>query len=91
MIRSLDRHARQPFLLYLSGISTGPPSGGAEDVDELVGELRRLLSPDVWINALGAMGSGSALMWSGQWDRAGTALGTALDGFPEHRGPGEAP
>ncbi|WP_327042091.1 winged helix-turn-helix domain-containing protein [Micromonospora ureilytica] len=81
VIRSLDRPPRQPFLLYLSGISTGPPSGGAENVDELMAELRRLVGPDAWINALGAMGSGSALMWSGQWDRARTALATALDGF----------
>ncbi|MET8461475.1 winged helix-turn-helix domain-containing protein [Micromonospora zamorensis] len=81
VIRSLDRPPRQPFLLYLSGISTGPPSGGAEHVEELMRELRRLVGPDVWINALGAMGSGSALMWSGEWDRARSALTTALDGF----------
>ncbi|WP_406083037.1 winged helix-turn-helix domain-containing protein [Micromonospora zamorensis] len=81
VIRSLDRAPRQPFLLYLSGISTGPPSGGAEHVEELMRELRRLVGPDVWINALGAMGSGSALMWSGEWDRARSALATALDGF----------
>ncbi|WCN81161.1 BTAD domain-containing putative transcriptional regulator [Micromonospora sp. LH3U1] len=81
VIRSLDRPPRQPFLLYLSGISTGPPSGGAEHVDELMLELRRLVGPDVWINALGAMGSGSAQMWSGRWDRANAALVTALDGF----------
>ncbi|MBQ1018195.1 winged helix-turn-helix domain-containing protein [Micromonospora sp. D93] len=81
VIRSLDRPPRQPFLLYLSGISTGPPSGGAENVDELMAELRRLVGPDAWINALGAMGTGSALMWSGQWDRARTALATALDSF----------
>ncbi|MEU7920417.1 AfsR/SARP family transcriptional regulator [Micromonospora zamorensis] len=81
VIRSLDRPPRQPFLLYLSGISTGPPSGGAEHVEELMRELRRLVGPDVWINALGGMGSGSALMWSGEWDRARSALTTALDGF----------
>ncbi|MET8120198.1 BTAD domain-containing putative transcriptional regulator [Micromonospora sp. NPDC005291] len=81
VIRSLDRAPRQPFLLYLSGISTGPPPGGAEHVDELMRELRRLVGSDVWINALGAMGSGSAQMWSGQWDRARNALVTALDGF----------
>ncbi|MET7960734.1 BTAD domain-containing putative transcriptional regulator [Micromonospora zamorensis] len=81
VIRSLDRPPRQPFLLYLSGISTGPPSGGAEHVEELMRELRRLVGPDAWINALGAMGSGSALMWSGEWDRARSALATALDGF----------
>ncbi|MFI6232195.1 BTAD domain-containing putative transcriptional regulator [Micromonospora sp. NPDC050784] len=86
VIRSLDRAPRQPFLLYLSGISTGPPSGGADHVDELMGELRRLVGPDPWINALGAMGSGSALMWSDQWDRARAALATALDGF---RGTGD--
>ncbi|MGW3619442.1 BTAD domain-containing putative transcriptional regulator [Micromonospora arida] len=86
VIRSLDRPPRQPFLLYLSGISTGPPSGGAEDVDELMGELRRLVGPDPWVNALGAMGSGSALMWSDQRDRARAALATALDGF---RGTGD--
>ncbi|MCX5067959.1 winged helix-turn-helix domain-containing protein [Micromonospora lupini] len=81
VIRSLDRPPRQPFLLYLSGISTGPPSGGAEHVEELMRELRQLVGPDAWINALGAMGSGSALMWSSQWDRARTALVAALDGF----------
>ncbi|WP_410822380.1 BTAD domain-containing putative transcriptional regulator [Micromonospora sp. 050-3] len=86
VIRSLGRAPRQPFLLYLSGISTGPPPGGAEDVDELMGELRRLVGPDPWINALGAMGSGSALMWSDQRDRARAALATALDGF---RGTGD--
>ncbi|MEH0932045.1 BTAD domain-containing putative transcriptional regulator [Micromonospora sp. CPCC 205558] len=81
VIRSLDRPPRQPFLLYLSGISTGPPSGGPTDVDELMVELRRLVGPDAWIDALGAMGIGSALMWRGEWDRAGTMLATALDGF----------
>ncbi|MEU1585862.1 BTAD domain-containing putative transcriptional regulator [Micromonospora sp. NPDC005710] len=81
VIRSLDRPPRQPFLLYLSGISTGPPAGGADDVDELMGELRRLVGPDTWITSLGAMGSGASLMWSGEWDRARTALTTALDGF----------
>ncbi|MEO3772376.1 BTAD domain-containing putative transcriptional regulator [Micromonospora sp. B9E7] len=81
VIRSLDRPPRQPFLLYLSGISAGPPSGGSEHVDELMRELRRLVGSDVWINALGAMGSGSAQMWSGRWDEAGTALDAALDGF----------
>ncbi|MGC4866793.1 BTAD domain-containing putative transcriptional regulator [Micromonospora sp. DT53] len=81
VIRSLDRPPRQPFLLYLSGISTGPPSGGVEDVDELMGELRQLVGPDGWINALGGMGRGSALMWSGEGDRAIVALTTALDGF----------
>ncbi|MEV4823724.1 BTAD domain-containing putative transcriptional regulator [Micromonospora sp. NPDC049274] len=81
VIRSLDRPPRQPFLLYLSGISTGPPPGGAEDVEELMRELRRLVGPDTWINALGAMGHGTAQMWGGQSDRAGAALATALDGF----------
>ncbi|MFF4878434.1 BTAD domain-containing putative transcriptional regulator [Micromonospora sp. NPDC000668] len=81
MIRSLGRPPRQPFLLYLSGISTGPPSGGAEDVEDLMRELRQLVGPDVWINALGAMGTGSAQMWRGQWDQSRTALVTALDGF----------
>ncbi|MET8201279.1 BTAD domain-containing putative transcriptional regulator [Micromonospora taraxaci] len=81
VIRSLDRPPRQPFLLYLSGISAGPPSGGSEHVNELMRELRRLVGSDVWINALGAMGSGSAQMWSGRWDQAGTELETALDGF----------
>ncbi|MEU1397349.1 BTAD domain-containing putative transcriptional regulator [Micromonospora zamorensis] len=81
VIRSLDGPPRQPFLLYLSGISTGPPSGGAAHVEELMRELRRLVGPDAWINALGAMGNGSALMWSGEWDRARSALTTALDGF----------
>ncbi|MBQ1015531.1 AfsR/SARP family transcriptional regulator, partial [Micromonospora sp. M51] len=81
VIRSLDRPPRQPFLLYLSGISAGPPSGGSEHVNELMRELRRLVGSDVWINALGAMGSGSAQMWSGRWDQAATALETALDGF----------
>ncbi|MEU0549573.1 BTAD domain-containing putative transcriptional regulator [Micromonospora sp. NPDC005979] len=81
VIRSLDRPPRQPFLLYLSGISAGPPSGGSEHVKELMRELRRLVGSDLWINALGAMGSGSAQMWSGRWDQAGTELEIALDGF----------
>lgn len=81
VISSLDRPPRQPFLLYLSGISAGPPSGGSEHVNELMRELRRLVGSDTWINALGAMGSGSAQMWSGRWDQAGTELETALDGF----------
>ncbi|WP_433347384.1 BTAD domain-containing putative transcriptional regulator [Micromonospora sp. CA-111912] len=81
LIHSLDRPPRQPFLLYLSGISTGPPTEVAEDVDELTRELQRAVGSDAWINALGAMGIGSARMWSGEWDRARTALVTALDGF----------
>ncbi|MDG4784174.1 BTAD domain-containing putative transcriptional regulator [Micromonospora sp. WMMD961] len=81
VIRSLDRPPRQPFLLYLSGISAGPPSGGSEHVNELMRELRRLVGSDVWINALDAMGSGSVQMWIGRWDEAGTALDAALDGF----------
>ncbi|MGW5576243.1 BTAD domain-containing putative transcriptional regulator [Micromonospora chokoriensis] len=81
VISSLDRPPRQPFLLYLSGISAGPPSGGSEHVNELMRELRRLVGSDAWINALGAMGSGSAQMWSGRWDQARTELKIALDGF----------
>ncbi|MFY1618109.1 BTAD domain-containing putative transcriptional regulator [Micromonospora sp. WMMD736] len=81
VIPSLDRPPRQPFLLYLSGISAGPPSGGSEHVEELMRELRRLVGPDEWINALGAMGSGSAQMFSGRWDQAETDLEIALDGF----------
>ncbi|MFI6784159.1 BTAD domain-containing putative transcriptional regulator [Micromonospora sp. NPDC050276] len=81
VIRSLDRPPRQPFLLYLSGISTGPPSGGVEHVDELTRELQWLVGRDPWINALVAMGRGSTLMWCGEQDRARAALTTALDGF----------
>ncbi|MFI7425640.1 BTAD domain-containing putative transcriptional regulator [Micromonospora sp. NPDC049836] len=81
LLLSLDRPPRQPFLLYLSGISTGPPSRDGEDVDQLMRDLQQLIGSDVWLNALGAMGLGSARMWSGEHDRARTALTTALDGF----------
>ncbi|WP_046562550.1 BTAD domain-containing putative transcriptional regulator [Micromonospora sp. HK10] len=80
LLLSLDRPPRQPFLLYLSGISTGPPSRDGEDIDHLMRDLRQLIGSDVWLNALGAMGLGSARLWSGEHDRAGTALTTALDG-----------
>ncbi|MDG4806541.1 BTAD domain-containing putative transcriptional regulator [Micromonospora sp. WMMD1120] len=86
VIRQLDRPPRQPFLLYLSGISTGPPPGGAGYIDELMRELRRLVGPDEWLDALGTMGKGSALMWSDEWDQARTTLTTALGGF---RGAGD--
>ncbi|MFI1192110.1 BTAD domain-containing putative transcriptional regulator [Micromonospora sp. NPDC020750] len=81
LIHSLDRPPRQPFLLYLSGIATGPPTGVTEDVDELTRELQRVVGSDPWIDALGAMGVGSARMSNGEWDRARTALVTALAGF----------
>ncbi|MFD6568648.1 BTAD domain-containing putative transcriptional regulator [Micromonospora profundi] len=81
LLYGLDRLPRQPFLLYLSGISNGPPAGGVEDVDDLMRHLRRLAGPDVWINALGTMGLGSAQMSTGQWERATASLGVALDGF----------
>ncbi|WP_229399739.1 BTAD domain-containing putative transcriptional regulator [Micromonospora okii] len=81
LIDSLDRPPRQPFLLYLSGISIGPPTGVTEDIGELLRELRLLVGPDPWIDALGAMGLGSARMWRGEWDQARTALLAALAGF----------
>ncbi|MER5700812.1 BTAD domain-containing putative transcriptional regulator [Micromonospora sp. NPDC002296] len=81
LIHSLDRPPRQPFLLYLAGISIGPPTGVAEDIDELTRELQLLVGSEPWIDALSAMGIGSARMWSGEWDRARTALVTALNGF----------
>ncbi|KOX09461.1 putative ATPase/DNA-binding SARP family transcriptional activator [Micromonospora profundi] len=81
LLYGLDRLPRQPFLLYLSGISNGPPAGGVEDVDDLMRHLRRLAGPDVWINALGTMGLGSAQMSTGQWEQARASLVVALDGF----------
>ncbi|MBO3739048.1 BTAD domain-containing putative transcriptional regulator [Actinoplanes flavus] len=64
-MRTLTAAPRQPFLLYLSAMAVGPPDGGADDIVALNRYLRAQLSGDPWSEALGAIGGGWMVLFSG--------------------------
>ncbi|GAA0443921.1 BTAD domain-containing putative transcriptional regulator [Actinoplanes campanulatus] len=64
-MRTLTAPPRQPFLLYLSAMAVGPPDGGADDIVALNRYLRAQLTGDPWSEALGAIGGGWMVLFSG--------------------------
>ncbi|WP_051799601.1 AfsR/SARP family transcriptional regulator [Catenuloplanes japonicus] len=73
---------RQPFLLYLSAIVSGPLPEWQEDLPEIHERLRAGLRGDPWSEALAAIGAGwMVLLDGGPPDRAEREFRAALDSF----------
>jgi predicted ATPase/DNA-binding SARP family transcriptional activator len=81
-MRTLTAAPKQPFLLYLSAMAVGPPSDDPGDIVELNRRLRAQIAGDPWSRALGSIGAGWMVLFSG----ADPALAepefrASLDGF----------
>ncbi|HWS34728.1 MAG TPA: hypothetical protein VN408_18550 [Actinoplanes sp.] len=79
---SLSTAPAQPFLLYLSAMAVGPPDSDPAGIAELNRRLRDQVAGDPWCRALGGIGGGWVVLFSG----ADPALAepefrAALDGF----------
>ncbi|MEU4623716.1 BTAD domain-containing putative transcriptional regulator [Actinoplanes sp. NPDC023801] len=64
-MRDLTAAPRQPFLLYLSAMAVGPPDGDPAGVIELNRRLRAQIDGDPWSRALGGIGAGWMVLFSG--------------------------
>jgi predicted ATPase/DNA-binding SARP family transcriptional activator len=69
---------RQPFLFYLSAVSSGPPP---IDIAEQAALHERLLSQDPWGRALTQLGQGMLRLWRRELNEAGRYLTGALSGL----------
>ncbi|MEU8072261.1 BTAD domain-containing putative transcriptional regulator [Micromonospora sp. NPDC049151] len=78
---TLARPPRYPFLLYLSGMASGPPS--PEDAAALHEQAvrDRLLGADPWSRALGMLGTAMVSLLHGRHAQAHADLDGALAGF----------
>ncbi|SCG40198.1 ATP-binding protein [Micromonospora humi] len=76
-----DRPPRHPFLLYLSGMASGPPP--PHRLALLTDRAGRewLLGADPWSRALGALGTATVHLLHGRHERARADLTDALAGF----------
>ncbi|MEU1762276.1 ATP-binding protein [Micromonospora sp. NPDC005686] len=78
---TLARPPRHPFLLYLSGMASGPPS--PQDAAALHEQAvrDRLVGADPWSRALGLLGTAMVGILHGRHEQARTDLDAALAGF----------
>lgn len=78
---TLARPPRHPFLLYLSGMASGPPS--PQDAAALHEQAvrDRLLGTDPWSRALGLLGTAMVSLLHGRHAQARADLDAALAGF----------
>ncbi|GAA4444914.1 BTAD domain-containing putative transcriptional regulator [Phytohabitans houttuyneae] len=81
IIPALGRPPRQPFLLYLSAMATGPPDEGPLTMPEMVRRWGPIFGDDPWIHALGAIGSGLMQLFRQRVDEAAREIEGALAGF----------
>ncbi|GAA4938542.1 ATP-binding protein [Actinoplanes utahensis] len=81
-IRDLATAPAQPFLLYLSAMAVGPPDDELADIVELNHRLREQIAGNPWSQALGAVGGGYMLLFSGaEPGLADVEFRTSLAGF----------
>ncbi|WP_329110945.1 winged helix-turn-helix domain-containing protein [Micromonospora sp. NBC_01699] len=78
---TLGRPPRQPFLLFLSAMASGPPTDGAEAMIEMIDENGGLLGADPWVRALTSVGLGLTWLFNGQVERSEIELDRALRGL----------
>ncbi|RKN35488.1 BTAD domain-containing putative transcriptional regulator [Micromonospora musae] len=78
---SLGRPPKHPFLLYLSGMTAGPPSQQRMSVMHSVAERHKLLGTDPWSEALGSLGFALVWLFDGRYDEARAELTAAYEGF----------
>ncbi|GIE31447.1 SARP family transcriptional regulator [Actinoplanes italicus] len=64
-MRALTAPPAQPFLLYLSAMAVGPPDGDPAGVVEMNRQLRAQIDGDPWSRALGGIGAGWMVLFSG--------------------------
>jgi predicted ATPase/DNA-binding SARP family transcriptional activator len=64
-MRTMTAAPGQPFLLYLSAMAVGPPDGDPAGVIELNRRLRAQIDGDPWSRALGGIGAGWMVLFSG--------------------------
>ncbi|MEV4817517.1 ATP-binding protein [Micromonospora tulbaghiae] len=78
---TLARPPRHPFLLYLSGMASGPPS--PQDAAALHEQAvqDRLLGTDPWSRALGLLGTAMVSLLHARHEQARAELDAALAGF----------
>jgi predicted ATPase/DNA-binding SARP family transcriptional activator len=81
ILRRLGRPPRQPFLLFLSATTTGPPTDSPESLVVLQEQWKPLVGPDPWSHALAALGLGLTWSLDGQAEPAQRELTGALTGF----------
>lgn len=79
-LNQLHHPPRQPFLFYLSAVSSGPPAAGFAEEAAL---HERLSSADPWSQALTRVGQGMLRLWQGEWGEAERDLTAALARFQE--------
>ncbi|MEU4156774.1 BTAD domain-containing putative transcriptional regulator [Actinoplanes sp. NPDC026670] len=81
-MRTLTAAPAQPFLLYLSAMAVGPPSGDPGDILELNRRLRAQIAGDPWSSALGSIGAGWMVLFAGVDPAlAEPEFRSSLDGF----------
>ncbi|MCW3814047.1 winged helix-turn-helix domain-containing protein [Micromonospora sp. DR5-3] len=79
LLWSLGRPPEYPFLLYLSGMTAGPPQ--RERMSLLLQRRDGLIGADPWSQALGLLGLAMVRLLHGRYDEARAELAAALDGF----------
>ncbi|MFC4063996.1 BTAD domain-containing putative transcriptional regulator [Actinoplanes subglobosus] len=81
-MRTLTAAPRYPFLLYLSAMAVGPPAGDPGGIRELNRRLREQIAGDPWSQALGGIGAGWMVLFSGSDPAlAEPEFQDSLDGF----------
>ncbi|MGW4462628.1 BTAD domain-containing putative transcriptional regulator [Micromonospora sp. NPDC004704] len=80
VLRTLGRPPRQPFLLFLSAMASGPPADSTEAMLAMIDE-GGLLGSDPWARALTSIGLGLTWLFSGQAEPAEAALARGLEGL----------
>ncbi|MEV4626872.1 BTAD domain-containing putative transcriptional regulator [Micromonospora sp. NPDC049523] len=80
VLRTLGRPPRQPFLLFLSAMASGPPADSTEAMLAMIDE-GGLLGSDPWARALTSIGLGLTWLFGGQAEPAEAALARGLAGL----------
>ncbi|MCO8270351.1 AfsR/SARP family transcriptional regulator [Actinoplanes sp. TRM 88003] len=80
-LQALDRPPAQPFLLYLSAFTAGPPRASDEEVVDMQESLRARLRGSPWSEALASIGSGWIALFRGDQPWADREFARALVGF----------
>jgi predicted ATPase/DNA-binding SARP family transcriptional activator len=81
LIPALGGPPRQPFLLYLSAMATGPPDEEPLTMPQMVQRWGPIFGDDPWIRALGAIGSGLMQLYRQRGGEAAGEIERALAGF----------
>ncbi|ROT27266.1 BTAD domain-containing putative transcriptional regulator [Micromonospora sp. HM5-17] len=78
---SLGHPPRHPFLLYLSGVATGPPVDLPVSLRDAPAQWVAIVGSEPWSLALGALGAGMMAMFAHRHDEAWNQFDQALGRF----------